>query len=98
MTTPRPAARPPARPAIRIPRFTPQQKARISATLEALLGKLRRAFARMAALARHAADTLREAAAHMKDMARSLPAPHRDRPAWATPYGPAPRTSAWRHQ
>lgn len=97
MTTPRPAARPPARPPIRAPRLTPEQKARISAALEALIGKLRRAFARVAAAARLAAETLRAAVDHLKTLTRSLPAPRADRPAWATPYGPAPRPSAWRH-
>ena len=95
--TAHPAARPPGRPAIRMPRLTPEHKARIGRALEALLGKLREAFARMAAIARDTGAALREAFAHMRDLARSLPAPTPDRPAWATPYGPAPRRAAWRH-
>jgi hypothetical protein len=69
----RPAARPPARPRVQVPRFTPEQKARLHAAIDAILKHVRaaaRALQRYAAL---------------------LNGRRPDRPAWASPYGPAPR-------
>lgn len=87
MTT-RPAARPPARPRMTMPRFTPEQKARIHAAVEAIVKRIREALTPLFRAVREAARALAEAA-------RTLAAAHRprpDRPAWASPYGPAPRT------
>lgn len=88
MNNTRPAARPAARPRITMPRFTPEQKARVRAAVEALLKRFRAACAAVARAFKAATDALRAAVQAMRQYTHTR---HRDRPAWATPYGPAPR-------
>ncbi|MFF9265874.1 hypothetical protein [Streptomyces longwoodensis] len=90
-TPTRPAARPTGRPRITVPKLTPEQGERIRAVISALLKRVRDAFRTLARLAREAADAIGRAAASVTQLASTLRAARRDRPAWASPYGPAPR-------
>jgi acyl-CoA reductase-like NAD-dependent aldehyde dehydrogenase len=74
-----------------MPRFTPEQKARISKAIEAILRRIREALRPLAQLVRETAKAIAQAAASVNRFNDVIRAAHRDRPAWASPYGPAPR-------
>lgn len=86
MTTPRPAVRVP-----QIPRLTPAQRETIGAAISAAMRRIRELFDLLRQVARAWAETLRAATAHARTLADTLNARRADRPAWASPYGPAPR-------
>lgn len=84
--------RPPARPpAVRMPRFTPEQRKRIGDAIDALLKRIREALRPLAQLMRDTAAAIAEAAKSVRQYADTVNRRRPDRPAWASPYGPAPR-------
>lgn len=84
--------RPPARPpAVRMPRFTPEQRARIGRAIDAMLKRIREALRPVIRAVRDAAQAIAQAAASFHRYADTVNGRRPDRPAWASPYGPAPR-------
>ena len=69
---------------MRITRLTPEQARAAGEMLRRAMDGLRRLFQQVAAAALRVLEALRP-------VVRRLAAPaHTDRPAWASPYGPAP--------
>ncbi|KUN37735.1 hypothetical protein AQJ30_15745 [Streptomyces longwoodensis] len=74
---------------MRITLLTPEQARAVGAALDAA----RTWFQRLRKLLAWAAEQIRESAAHMQRLADYLRSVRfrPDRPAWASPYGPAPK-------
>jgi len=87
-----PPGRPPARPpVVRMPKFTPEQRERIGAAIDALLKRIREALRPLVQLVRQTGEAIADAAAAVRQYADTVNRRRPDRPAWASPYGPAPR-------